>query len=78
MVQKRLARFDGEVLDALSQTILSNIKLSEEQTQAIQSHIAGRNISRAKREMLNHTPDNLTSKQRINNIPSGLVNERTI
>ena len=77
-VQRRLARFDSEVLDALSQTILSNIKLSEEQTQAIQSHIAGRNISRAKREMLNHTPDNLTSKQRINNIPSSLVNERTI
>ena len=64
--------------DWASQTILSNIKLSEEQSQAIQSHIAGRNISRAKREMLNHTPDNLTSKQRINNIPSSLVNERTI
>ena len=78
-VQRRLSRFDGEVLDALSQTILSNIRLTEEQSQAIQSHIASRSISRAKREMLEHTPDNLTSKQRIQNIPSTLVKgERTI
>lgn len=72
-VQKRLARFDGEVLDALSQTILSNIKLTEEQSQAIRSRIAGRSISRAKREMLEHTPDNLSNRQRIHNIPSTLV-----
>lgn len=79
-VQRRMARFDGEVLDALSQTILSNIKLTEEQSQAIQSHIASRSLSRAKREMLDHTPDNLSSKQRIQNIPSTLVktNERTV
>ena len=78
-IQRRLARFDGEVLDALSQTILSNIKLTDEQSQAIQSRIASRNISRAKREMLEHTPDNLSAKQRIQNIPSTLARgERTV
>ena len=72
-VQKRLARFDGEVLDALSQTILSNIKLTEEQTQAVKSQIAGRHISRAKRKMMEHTPDNLSMESRIKNIPSSLI-----
>ena len=78
-VQRRLSRFDGEVLDALSQTILNNITLTNEQSQIIQSHIASRSISRAKREMLEHTPDNLSSKQKIQNIPSTLVkSERTV
>ena len=77
-VQRRLAKFDGEVLDALSQTILSNITLTEEQSQVIRSQIASRHLSQAKREMLNHTPDNLSAKQRIQNIPSNLANERTL
>lgn len=78
-IQKRLSRFDDEVLDALSQTVLNNIKLTDEQSRAVQSHIAGRNISRAKREMLEHTPDNLSAQQRIQNIPSTLTRgERTI
>ncbi len=77
-VQRRLSRFDSEVLDALSQTILSNIKLTDEQSQAIKSRIVSRNISRAKREMLEHTPDNLSTKQRLSNIPSSLMKgERT-
>lgn len=78
-VQRRLSMFSDEVLDALSQTILSNIKLTKEQSEAIQSHIAGRSLSRAKREMLTYTPDNLSSRQRMQNIPSALVNaERVI
>ena len=78
-VQQRLSRFKEEVLDALSQTILSNIKLTEEQLQTVQSRIASRNLSRAKREMLKHTPENLSSNQRIQNIPSTLVKtERAI
>ena len=78
-IQRRLSRFDDEVLDALSQTVLNNIKLTDEQSRAVQSHIAGRNISRAKREMLEHTPDNLSAQQRIQNIPSTLTRgERTI
>lgn len=77
-VQRRLSRFNPEVLDALSQTILSNIKLTDEQLHAVQSRIASRNISQAKRKMLEHTPDNLSSKQKIQNIPSTLLRERTV
>ena len=72
-VQRRLSRFDDNVLDALSQTILNKVNLSNEQSQAIQSHIASRKISRAKREMLENIPDTLTSKQRLQNIPSALI-----
>ncbi|MBR3502390.1 MAG: hypothetical protein IKO06_05750 [Alphaproteobacteria bacterium] len=77
-VQRRLARFDEEVLNALSQTILSNITLTTEQAQNLQARIASRNISRNKREMTEHLPNNLTAKQRIQNIPSSISRERSV